>query len=395
MSIKSDAIGSNNFICPQYRIFCSIFFVKHLTPTVNSSNNQGEFKHLDDNSTVPSTGQSKQSKSELPENQVIRLEIINSLGMESEVPVNSISEIPREQRAGWLRHGDRVVRFASVRPFEGALSANTTPSNSLESEETRNYEYSDRINNFRHNHNSSNTNYYQNGPIYQEPNLDDRIPINFLPPPNIHPLPPIFGNGHLQHPFSTVSNAPLVPHAPYGHPQVFHGHINPPLVTPNHQIPYYLSQPNNVNFPTLVGYSCYPTVVDFAVTRRVLYPPLNHFVPHGDNQLNHDYQQPHHTQYGVTQSPGFGSPQQDNVGPNVETNSNSDIIQITMDSQTNELNIFIDNGGEITNIQEQLRVSSGGMVNEVDVGEENIGTNIPQNINISQENVPNRDMLDN
>uniref|UniRef100_A0A0N5CA05 AXH domain-containing protein n=1 Tax=Strongyloides papillosus TaxID=174720 RepID=A0A0N5CA05_STREA len=375
--------------------FVLFFFVKHLTLLVNSSNNQGEFKHSEDIPTVPSTGQSKQSKSELPVKQVNRLEVINSLAMDSEAPVNSISEIPREQRAGWLRHGDRVIRFASVRPFEGTLSANTTPSNSLESEETRNYEYSDRINNFTHNHNSNNTNYYQNGPIYQEPNSDNRIPINFLPPPNIHPLPPIFGNGHLQHPFSTVSNAPLVPHTQYGHPQVFLGHINPPPVPPTHQIPYYLSQPNSVNFPRLVGYSCYPTVVDFAVTRRVLYPPLNHFVPHGGSQLNHNYHQPHHAQYEVSQSPGFASPPQDNVGPSVETNSNSDIIQITMDSQTNELNIFIDNRGEITNIQEQLRVPSADMVNEVDGGEENNVSNIPQNINISQENVPNRDMLDN
>ncbi|CEF60651.1 Hypothetical protein SRAE_X000238500 [Strongyloides ratti] len=363
---------------------------------VNSSSNQGEFKQSENLPTVPFPVENKQLKS----NQINTSEFGYNMAMESESFVNSISEISRNQRAGWLRQGNKIIRFASVRPFDETFSTNTTPSNSLESDEGRAYEYPERLEDSGQNYNSSNnTNYYQNGPIYQQPFSDNRLPI-----PPIQP-PPHFVNGFSRPQFNNVTNVPVIQQTTFSQPQILPGHLNyPPFPSfppfppfpPFPSLQYIMPQVGNTTFPTFVGYSCYPTtIIDHTVTRRIFNPPSNPIITINSN-TNHSHQQSQSFSQGYQQNSGIPLHSQQNVertiiSTNINSNNNNNNGTIYNNIQEhNSSNINNLSLNENDNIQrEDEVVSSGDTQIDVDDNEEIIVSNISPSINVSQENVPN------
>uniref|UniRef100_A0A0N4Z3C3 Uncharacterized protein n=1 Tax=Parastrongyloides trichosuri TaxID=131310 RepID=A0A0N4Z3C3_PARTI len=304
-------------------------------------------------------------------------QIVDSSITDAQLPVNSIAEIKKDQNAGWLRQGEKVIKFASVKPFEETLSLNTTPSNSLDSDEGRHYEFPE----VHEDNEGNNRNHIQNGNVPFHQNSNDYHHVNQQ---YIHNGPRLFN------PLPGIQVIQQQP--PFPQPHVVPGHLNHPINT----FPYPIPPVANLPFPPFVGFPCYlPTVVDYAVTRRVINPPYNP-VFFGNQQISQEFPHPHQQthpqgQYNNNmQFNNYPSQMQHQQSNNTRENENVLVANERIDipegaSSSNENHLSNGNPGPS---------NRGEIVNRNDSidgrGQDAVSNAFPS-INSSQSNVPNHD----
>lgn len=287
--------------------------------------------------------------------------------MENHIIVNSISEISKDHRIGWLRQGDKYIKFASIKPFDKTCLRDSTPLNNLENEENHINEYLERTENSSQYYSNNRRNYYQNEPIHQRQYFDNRFSTPLTQPPQ-------FVNGFLRQQPNGIQNSPAAPRITLPQLQAFPRNLNyPPIHSFNNAIP----QVSSLASPTFFDHSNYPTTAsNFTNTRRNFNQLLNSVGSRNSN-LNRNYQQSQSLSRGYRQNSGVRLHSQQDIRRTTISTNNNDIQE--RDS-SNSLDLSIDED----NIQQRVMSFNNA---EVDVNRNN--ENIAPSINVSQGNVPN------